>query len=353
MTALLENLGARVMAVTLKDISAKTGINTGSVSHVLNNHPKAMELKAETRERIRLIAKNLGYFRNEMAHAIATGRTKIIAFISADMGTTSYTGKIQEGVFEEASERGYAVSFYHLSSGNHQEIMRKINEWRIAGVVFHVADPGLIAVIGKELNRLGLPFGTVNLSSKEQAGIGVTTDDFQGAVDVVKHLAKLGHRRIAHITMKEDMEFVANRRNGYLEGMKLFAGDSKPRIIESVTYNYKDICQKLLSEQEGLRPTAVFCGQDTVAMELMREAIKLNVKIPEELSVVGFGNLDMAEYAAVPLTTVSQPFKEMGKLTTKTVIGAIENSKSTKRAVNPKLKTKLVVRESTGALKKF
>jgi LacI family transcriptional regulator len=341
------------MAVTLKDISDEAGINTGSVSHVLNNHPKAMELKAETRERIRLVAQNLGYFRNEMAHAIATGRTKIIAFISADMGATSYTGKIQEGVFEEASERGYAVSFYHLTSQNQQEIIRKISEWRIAGAVFHVADPETIAKISKDLIRLGLPFGTANLSSNEQAGIGVTTDDFQGAVDVMKHLAKLGHRRIAHITMKGDMEFVANRRYGYLEGMKQFANGTPPRIIESVTDNFKDICQKLLSEPEGLRPTAVFCVMDTVAMELMREAIRINVKIPEELSIVGFGNLDMAEYAPVPLTTVSQPFKEMGKLTAKAVIEAVENPKSTKRAVNLKLKTKLVARKSTAALKKF
>ena len=341
------------MAITLKDISAEAGINTGSVSHVLNNHPKAMELKAETRERIRLIAKNLGYFRNEMAHAIATGRTKIIAFISADMGMTSYTGEIQEGVFEEASERSYAVSFYHLSPGNHREIIRKISEWRIAGAIFHVADPEMIAKISKELNRLGLTFGTANLSSKEQMGIGVTTDDFQGAVDVVKHLAKLGHRRIAYITMKGNNEFSANRRNGYLEGMKLFANGIQPRIIESVPDNYRNVCQKLLSEPEGLRPTAVFCVMDTVAMELIREAIRIKMEIPKELSIVGFGNLDMAEYAPVPLTTVSQPFKEMGKLTAKAVIGAIEDPKSTKRAVNLKLKTKLVVRESTAALKKF
>ena len=82
--------------ITLKDIAAKTGINKGSISCVLNNHPKAMELKAETRERIRLCAREMGYFRNEMAHSIATSRGKGIAFIAADMGQAAYTGKIQE-----------------------------------------------------------------------------------------------------------------------------------------------------------------------------------------------------------------------------------------------------------------
>ena len=263
------------------------------------------------------------------------------------MGQTAYTGKIQEGVFEEASERGYAVYFYHLTAVNEQEIIRKIREWRISGAVFHVAELGLTAVISQELNRHSIPFGTVNLGNERQAGIGVTTDDFQGAVDVVGYLARLGHRRIAHLTMTGNIEFAVNRRNGYLEGMKQFAAGTPPRIIESATDDYREVCRKLLDEPEDQRPTAVFCVMDTVAMDLTREAISLNVKIPEDLSIVGFGNLDMAEYAVVPLTTVSQPFKEMGRLTAAKVIDAIENLDSTGNAANLKLKTQLIIRKST------
>lgn len=335
------------MMITLKDIATKTGINKGSISHVLNNHPKAMELKAETRERIRLCAREMGYFRNEMAHSIATGKAKGIAFIAADMGQTSYTGKIQEGVFEEASERGYAVYFYHLAAGNEQEIIRKIREWRISGAVFHVDELGLTSVISQELNRLGIPFGTVNLGNEFQTGIGVTTDDFQGAVDVLEHLTGLGHRRIVHMTTTANVEFTVNRRNGYLEGMKRFAAGTQPRIIESATDDYRKVCRKLLAEPEDRRPTAVFCVMDTVAMELTREAISLNMKIPEELSIAGFGNLDMAEYAAVPLTTVAQPFKEMGCLTAAKIIDAIENPDSVENGINLKLKTQLIIRKST------
>jgi DNA-binding LacI/PurR family transcriptional regulator len=338
------------MMITLKDIATKTGINTGSISHVLNNHPKAMELKAETREKIRRSAREMGYCRNEMAHSIATGKAKGIAFIAADMGQTAYTGKIQEGVFEEASELGYAVYFYHLTAGNEQEIIRKIREWRISGAVFHVAELGLTSIIRQELNRHNIPFGTVNLGNDRQAGIGVTTDDFQGAVDVVEHLAGLGHRRIAHLTMTGNIEFAANRCNGYLEGMKRFVAGTQPRIIESVTDDYREVCRKLLVEPENQRPTAVFCVMDTVAMELMREAVRRNVKIPEDLSIVGFGNLDMAEYAAIPLTTVAQPFKEMGCLTAAKIIEAIKNPVPAGNTVNLKLKTQLIIRKSTSKI---
>ena len=335
------------MAVTLKDIAVETGINIGSISNVLNSHPKAMKLKEETREKIRRAAKAMGYCRNEMAHAIVTSRARIVAFIAADMGQISYTGKIQEGVFEEASERGYAVSFYHLTAGNQQEIVRKIREWKISGVVFHVCEPHLITEISREVKLLGLPFGMVNLNSEDQAGIGVTTDDFQGAVDIVKHLGELGHRRITHITVSGTSEFTANRRNGYLEGMRRLVGGSRPRIIEVDKDDCSDACKKLLSEPETSRPSAIFCVMDTWAMELMRVAIKLGVKIPTDLSIAGFGNLDMAEFATVPLTTVAQPFKEMGRLTTSKIIEAIENPNITKKTANLKLKTELIVREST------
>lgn len=333
--------------VTLKDIAVKTGINIGSISHVLNDHPKAMELKAETREKIRRCAGELGYLRNEMAHSIATGKARGIAFIATDIGLASYTGRIQEGVFEGASERGYAVYFYHLAPGNQQMILRRLREWRVSGAVFHVPELESAGLMIKEMKRNHIPFGTVNLGNEGEHRIGVTTDDFQGAVDAVEHLAGLGHRRIAHLTVNGNVEFTVNRRNGYLEGMKRFAAGTPPRIVESAADDCREACRELLEVPAEQRPTAVFCAMDTTAAKLMNAAIRLKVKIPEELSVAGFGDLDMAEYAAIPLTTVAQPFKEMGRLTVAKVIDAIENPDSTGKPVNLKLKTKLIIREST------
>ena len=340
------------MAVTLKDIAIETGVNIGSISNVLNDHPKAMKLRVETREKILKAADALGYHCNEMARAIVTNRSRIIAFVAADMGQISYTGRIQEGVFEEASDREYTVSFFHLIPGKQQEIIRKIKEWKIAGAVFHVADSKLVTEIQLELNRLGIPYGMVNLSSEEQAGIGRTTDDFQGVVDVMKHLSELGHRRIAHLTLtkSKNVEYVENRLNGYLEGMKQFSPESSPEIIKCDQDSCVEICEKILSQPKMLRPTAVFCVMDTWAMILMRVAIKLGVKVPEELSIVGFGNLDMSEFAVVPLTTVLQPFQEMGRLATSDVIDVIEKPGAKKKAISLKIKADLVIRESTTQL---
>jgi len=124
-----------------------------------------MELKAETRERIRLTAQELGYFRNEIARSMATGRNDVIAFVSCDTGTWEYTGKKH------------------------------------------------------------IPYASVNLSSAS-AGIGVTSDDFQGTRDAVKYLAGLGHRRISYISNKSRLEFTVNRENGFIAGMKEHVSDS-------------------------------------------------------------------------------------------------------------------------------
>jgi LacI family transcriptional regulator, galactose operon repressor len=331
--------------VTIKDIAREVGVSHPTVSLVLNNKAKQSRISDKLSQKIFNSAKKLGYVRNEIARSMVTGKNEVIAFISAEMGDSAYTGKIQEGVFEEASKRGYATYFFHLTSTNQQEIIQKIRESKISGVIFHVACIDLLSAISQKINCLGIPFGTVNLGN--DSGIGVTTDDFQGAIDVVGHLTKLGHQRIAHLTIKKNSEFVTNRRNGYLEGMKRFANGTSSRVIESTSNDYSDICKKLLTEPQEVRPTAVFCFMDNVAMVLMRYAIQLNVKIPQELSLVGFGNSFVTEYAAIPLTSVSQPFKRMGSLTVEKIIDTIENPNSTEKNVDLKLKTKLVVRAST------
>lgn len=103
------------MTPKLKDIAERAGVDIGTVSHVLNRRPKADRLKAETRERIQRIAKELGYCRNELAASIAGGRGNVLAFISAEMGCIEYTGRIQNGVLDEAAAQDYAVTVYHLT----------------------------------------------------------------------------------------------------------------------------------------------------------------------------------------------------------------------------------------------
>lgn len=337
------------MAVTLKDIAKEAGINVGSVSQVLNNHPKAEELRAETRERIIKAATKLGYHRNELARAIVKGSSNVIAFITSDMGAIEYTGRIQKSVFETASALGYSVSFYQLTKTNKKEIIRKILEWKVAGIIFHTKVDERIEIM-KEADKNNIKVGIINHTADKLNCIGATSDDFSGAVEAIRHLASLGHSRIAFVTCSGETEFLNNRHNGYLEGMRMFAPGQEPQVIniESNDYNSWSNSEKfsgLLNAPEAKRPSAVFCAMDSLAMAFCRGAYVNGRKIPEDFSVVGFGDLEFTRYSVIPLTTISQPFEQMSTVVTQKVIGAIKNKQA--ESENIRLNTELVVRQST------
>lgn len=336
------------MSPGLKDIAARAGVDIGTVSHVLNRRPKAALLKPETRRRILQIADELGYCRNEMASSVATGHGNVLAFVTAEMGSVEYTGRIQSGVFDEACARGYSVSVYHLNGKNHSEIVHRILGWRTAGVIFHIPALDSASEVIEVLKKNAIPYGTANLGNP--GGIGVTTDDYQGALDAVKYLAGLGHRKILFLSIPERNaqlnEYSFNRRNGYLDGMKRYLPDIRPDILE--------VCNSEPGSVVGIReklrrsgPTAVFCLGDSFAMRVFQAADREGIAIPEELSVVGYGGLVMSEYAAVPMTTVIQDFEKIGALTARQVIDRLEKKEAGAPERNIRLPVKLLIRDST------
>lgn len=357
MTALLKNIGDRAMAITLKDISAKTGINTCSVSHVLNNHPRAMELKAETREKIRRTARDLGYFRNEIAKSMATGRNDVIAFVSCDTGACEYVGRIMSGILEETTRQKFAVKVYHLEHNTPDNIIKQLMEQHVAGIIFHSPKNIDFDLILHEACKKQIPCATVNLNSVA-VGINITSDDFQGTREAVKYLAGLGHRRISYISDKSGLEFAVNRENGFIAGMKEYVPDSgNLQIVYGISTpndENEPLIRNLLSGSRTKRPTAIVCFSDFIACNVLQVGYQMGIKVPGDLSVIGFADLDVAKYATVPLTTVIQPFEQLGKEAANMLIDAIKNKRSDilDKTENRKLEVKLVVRKSTAVLKK-
>lgn len=342
--------------ITLKDIAARTGINTGSISHVLNNHPKAMVLKAETREKIHRCAREMGYVRNEIARSMVTGRNDVIAFVSSNIGTVEYTGKIMSGIMEEASRQSFAVKVYHLEHNTQDNITRQLVEQCVAGIIFYSSARIAFDLIWNEAKKKHIPCASVNLCCSG-AGIGITSDDFQGIKEAVKHLAGLGHRRISYISNKPNLEYIVNREDGFIAGMKEYvSGYSTPQIVygDAIDNDEKlKIFGSLLSGNRDKRPTAIICYSDYTACDVLQVAYQMGIKVPEDLSVVGFADLDFARYAVVPLTTVAQPLAEMGRETTNVLIDEIKNKRpDIGKVENRKLEVRLVVRKSTAAPKK-
>lgn len=338
--------------VTIKDIAREAGVSHATVSCVLNGKAKQLRISDVASERIKAAADQLGYQRNEIARSMATGRNDVIAFVSCDTGAWEYTGKIMSGIVEEATRQSFAVKVYHLEHSTPENILKQLIEQRVAGVIFHSDRNIDLDFIRSEAAKKHIPCATVNLSSTS-AGIGVTSDDFQGTREAVKYLAELGHRRIAYISNRLRLEFTVSRENGFVAGMKEYVPRSGVmQIAYGISTDLDEnlpVIRKLLSGSEDRRPTAVICYSDYIACNVLQTAYQMGIKVPEELSVIGFADLDVAKYATVPLTTVAQPFEQMGRETANMLIDAIKNKRADilDKVENRKLGVRLVVRKST------
>ena len=345
--------------VTMQDIAEKAGVNKSTVSHVLNKKHVKARIGPKTCARIKSIADELGYRCNELARSVATGKSNVIAFVSCNTGSWEYTAKIMAGILEEITKQNYSLKVYHLSGKNSLNIAEQIIQQRADGVIFHSPKNTDFQTIQEEMKKNHIPCATANLTSKN-ACIGVTTDDFQGIKDAVKHLAELGHRRILYLSHRYlgiDTEYMTHRRDGYLAGMKEYIGKHvipRNEFLSQIASEDKAVIKRILSEPVEQRPTAIVCINDNTAMEVLQMAYQIGIKIPEELSIIGFADLDMAKYAVVPLTTIAQPFEEMGRETANMLLAIVDNKTDdfSQRVDNRKLKVKLVVRQSTMEPKK-
>lgn len=338
------------MAVSLKDISQRTHINICSVSQVLNNHPKAERLRQETRDKILLAAKELGYCRNEAAATIRKKRSNVLAFVTSEMGSIEYTGRIQNGVLHAASECGYTITVHSLAKNSTEALAGKLLGWRVAGVIFHVAKLDSIAEIIQILNKESIPWGTVNLSNP--GGIGFTSDDSKGMEDAVRSLAEEGHTRIAYFSnsrnMNSDYQFI--RYNGYMEGLKKYLSSFPGKLYflrtPSDLYDL-EFAASLTEEIRREKIDAVVCESDHLALLLLRGAQIHHIKVPGELSLIGFGDGALAENAYPSLTTLHQDFEEMGTATVKELVKRLSCKKITSEKECAMFPVKLVKRSST------
>jgi LacI family transcriptional regulator len=206
-----------------------------------------------------------------------------------------------------------------------------------------------LEILRAELEPFNIPVVLVDGSFPHEWCPRVISDDFTGAKLAVEHLHSLGHRRIAHVTnILTTNGFAKMRHDGYRAALREFGLDCGEEL--TLMIDSKNIFEdSFISSVESLcvngGATAVFCGSDPIAMMVYRAASKAGLKIPEELSVAGYANLDYTAMMTPPLTTVAQPFVEMGSRAAEKLIMLIESGEEC--SGDEFLPVKLVVREST------
>lgn len=325
------------MRVTIRDVAKKANVSVSTVSHALNGYPDVSE---STKRHILKIAEKLNYKPSMMARGLVSGKSNLIGVLLPAI-TPSFWASILEGIDEVLHEHGYVMAFSNYSAGEHivgqLETMRKNNVEAIICATYNS-----ISLVEKALyitTTKGIPVVTVTGSSSLYDIPYVKVDEFLGGVLATKHLVERGHTRICCLGQSERV--TAGYTQTLLEHNIPVDSDLIIPHLAEWEGGYTAV-DKLLSMTNP--PTAIFAW-DTTCMGALRRLKELGLKVPEDMSLVGFDDLDTTRMLETPLTSVRQPKQEQGRLSAKLVVNLLKGDDLVGSSV---LKPELVVRESSG-----
>lgn len=331
--------GARPPAMS--DVAARAGVSHQTVSRVLNDHPSVRD---ETRRRVLEAIAELGYRRNTAARALVTRRSGIIGVVtsgSALFGPTSTLIAIENA----AREAGYFVSLATVAAWEKDGLRGVLEHFLSQGadgvVVVAAHDEAVEAVRG-----FPSPVPVVMVGPRDLPGTGLHTvavDQYGGARLAVRHLLELGHRDVAHLAGPQDWLDARHRVRGWEDELRAGGLEPGEALVGdwSADRGYEVGCELVAA---GRVPTAVFAANDLLALGLLRAFAEAGVRVPDDVSVVGFDDVQGSAHFYPPLTTVRQEFGDLGRRCLGLLLELIEGGRPSVGAVEPHL----VVRSSSG-----
>lgn len=320
-----------------------------TVSHILNNVASA-RASDETRERVRATAARLGYGPNRMARSLRMQRSEMIGLLSEDIATTPHAGRIILGAQDAAREAGLTIVLINTSQAESdtvrdiEALLRQQVEGILYATMYHRA---------LDLPRQLVDTPTVLIDAEDLSGRlpWVVPDEVGGAQRAVQELLDHGHRRIGFVTNAEDVPATHGRLAGYretLEAADIAYDETLVVARASETPGGYEAALAVLSVEP--RPTALFCYNDRMAMGAYRAAAELGLRIPDDLSVVGFDNQEIVADGLFPaLTTVALPHYEMGQWAMQRLIAILSDGDPTELSHPAVLPCPLVRRDSVAS----
>jgi DNA-binding LacI/PurR family transcriptional regulator len=290
----------------MADVARLAGVSHQTVSRVLNDHPN---VRAQTRQHVLAAIAALGYRRNAAARTLVTGRTNTIGVISFD--TTLYGPASMLYGIEQAARPSYAVAIASLEHLDRQSILEAAGRFLDQGV------EGIIVIAPLEsaaraLTDIAADVPLVGVGCGVHAALpSVAIDNPAGAASATAYLLGLGHRTVHHLAGPEHFLDADERVAGWREGLRA-AGSFEPGLLRGdwTARSGYQIGRRLAAMPEV---TAVFCGNDQMALGLLRAFTEHGRTVPDEVSVVGFDDIPEAGYFLPPLTTIRQDFGELGR----------------------------------------
>lgn len=327
------------MKVSILDVAKKSGLSVVTVSRVLNDSPS---VRQKNREKVLRAMEELDYRPNASARSLASGRTGIVGLTLGSLNDSVLDAIVKE-VGDGLAEQGYFLAL-SISQGDEDAFRRSMfQEDRVDGVI--LLSPEKSDVYVMELKKRKIPFVILDSQQRYSSVSMVVVNNYKGGYDATKHLIELGHVDIAHINGPVAMLSSRERERGYLAALE--EADLKPFTVEQgefdISTGYRIASRWIAS---GRRPTGVFAADDFIAIGVMDAYKNAGLRIPRDVSIVGFDDQIYASQFTPKLTTVRLPFEKIGKQGVDLLLKLIKEP--TKRNLTIEFDPELVVRQSTG-----
>jgi DNA-binding LacI/PurR family transcriptional regulator len=326
---------------SIKDIARTANVSHSTVSRALRNSPL---VSRETTERIKAIALQSGYRVSAVARSLATSKTRTIGVVVTSV-RDPFVDEVVTGIENMAINHGYSVLLASCNAEAVREakVVQSFEERRVDGII--VMDSRVGSLYAAHLAKMKIPIVLINKFRLGEFIYSVAIDNLTASRDATSHLIQLGHTRIAYIGDRDGFQSDTDRFGGYRQALEHADLPFQPHLVahgDGKPEGGEEAMEQLLKLPE--RPTGVFCFNDMSALGALRALRVHNLRVPEDISVVGFDDLFFAPYTQPPLTTVRQPKEHMGRLATEIVLKLLDG---TSCEYNVEVQGELVIREST------
>lgn len=330
--------------MNIQEVAKRAGVSNATASRALNRVPTVHPRLAK---KVWRAASELGYYPNSLARGLVSGRTRILGLIVSDITNPFFPEIIQS--FENAAvENNYEILL--VSTQHDSERMgisvRRMLERRVEGVA--VFTSGIEEQLLRQLQFRNVPLLLVDGTSSLPRSVNLRVDYCQGIRQAVQHLVALRHETIAFITGPQRLQSAVTRKHAFEDALREIGMHVDPQLVIDGDHTLEGGMRALRALLEkGLQPTAVMCSNDISAIGVIREAYGRGIRLPEELSVIGFDDVHMAQFIVPPLTTVRISRGEMGRLAFEALLAELKREQPSPDSTECVLSTDLVLRAST------
>lgn len=324
------------MTVSVKDVAARAGVSIGTVSNVLNNPGK---VSAATARRVRHAIDSLGYVRNDAARQLRAGRSRAIGLVVLDV-SNPFFAEMARGAEDQAARAGFSVIVGNTAEQEDRELahLDLFDEQRVHGVL--VTPAGQIDERLRRLRDRGIPAVLVDRLSTDTSFSSVSVDDVMGGRMAVAHLIEQGARRVAYVSGPPQLRQVRERLEGAASAVDARSGVSLTVVeADALTLAAGHVTGERIARMDrSSRPDAIFAANDLVAIGVLQALVAARIRVPQDVMLIGYDDIDFARSTVVPLSSVRQPAAEIGASGVRILLD---------QAANPDVSARHVVYEPT------